>query len=113
MRALLGLTLAATLGLAAGCKENGNDYLDQGLKLLGEAERGVCKPEIIGGQATIDAGRVAECLDATKGALEQFHRARELGIDTTELENLIGKTEDEVARLESMLRTVSRMQHEK
>ena len=105
---LLGLALVAT----SACKENGNDYLVEGLRLLGEAERGDCKPDVQRGQATIDGTKVAECLDKTKQGLEQLHKARELGVDNKEINDLIAKTEDEVARLESMLKIVTRMQHE-
>jgi hypothetical protein len=105
------LLLALTSSVVA-CKENGNDYLQEGLRLLGEAERGDCKPEVEAGQMTIDAGKVAECLDKTKLALEQLHKARELGNDGRETADLIAKTEEEVKRLESMLRMVTRMQHE-
>jgi hypothetical protein len=109
LRPLLVLALMST---AIACKENSNDYLQEGLRLLGEAERGDCKPEVEQGQMTIDAAKVAECLDKTKQALEQLHKARELGSDGKETTDLIAKTEDEVKRLESMLRMVSRMQHE-
>jgi hypothetical protein len=101
------------LVVGVACKENGNDYLSEGLRLLGEAERGDCKPELQGGQMTIDAALVAQCLDKTKLALEQLHKARELGVKGAETDNLIAKTEDEVEKLESMLRMVSRMQHER
>jgi len=112
--AALGLALFATLALVA-CKENGNDYLDQGLRLLGEAERGDCKAGWDGSksQSTIDASRVAQCLDKTRLALEQLVKARELGVQGREIENLIAKTEDDVAKLESMLRVVSRLQNER
>lgn len=106
------LLLALTPTLAVACKENGNDYLQEGLRLLGEAERGDCMPEVQNGQMTVDAAKVAQCLDKTKAALEQLHKARELGNDGAETTNLIAKTEDEVKRLESMLRMVSRMQHD-
>lgn len=113
LRSLLcPLLLLALIGPVAACKENGNDYLQEGLRLLGEAERGDCKPEVVQGQMTIDAAKVAQCLDKTKAALEQLHKARELGNDGRETTDLIAKTEEEVARLESMLRMVSRMQHE-
>jgi hypothetical protein len=108
-RLLLGPLLLLAL---TACKENGNDYLQEGLRLLGEAERGDCKPEVQDGQMTIDAGKVAECLDKTKAALEQLYKARELGTDGTETQNLIAKTEDEVKHLETMLKMVSRMQHD-
>lgn len=109
LRPLLVLALLSTV---LACKENGNDYLQEGLRLLGEAERGDCKPEVVDGQMTIDAAKVAQCLDKTKAALEQLYRARELGNDGAETTNLIAKTEQEVERMESMLRTVSRLQHE-
>lgn len=115
----LGLALAAALALVAcnlvACKENGNDYLDRGLRLLGEAERGDCKAGWDGSksQSTIDSRIVAQCLDKTKLALEQLHKARELGVQGREAENLIQKTEAEVAKLESMLRVVGRLQNER
>jgi hypothetical protein len=105
------LLLALTFSVSA-CKENGNDYLQEGLRLLGEAERGDCKPEVEQGQMTIDAAKVAQCLDKTKQALEQLHKARELGNDGREVTDLIAKTEDEVTRLESMLKMVARLQHD-
>lgn len=109
---LLATPLILALSISGGCGENGNDYLVEGLRLLGEAERGDCKPDVQRGQATIDGTRVAVCLDKTKAALEQLHKARELGVDTKETNDLIAKTEAEVEKLESMLRIVSRMQHE-
>lgn len=109
----LALLVSLSLVLATGCKESGNDYLSEGLRLLGEAERGDCKPDVEQGQAMIDADRVAMCLNKTKAALEQLHKARELGIDNKEINDLIAKTEDEVRRLESMLKIVTRMQNER
>jgi hypothetical protein len=108
------LALVLLVASSSACKENGNDYLDQGLKLLGEAERGDCKPDwdASRSQNTIDATLVARCLDKTKIALEQLHKARELGVHTGELDSLIAKTEDEVAKLESMLKIVGRLQRE-
>jgi hypothetical protein len=114
MSRVAAIALLLSVALTSACKENGNDYLDEGLRLLGEAERGDCKPDWdpARSQNTIDATIVARCLDKTKIALEQLHKARELGVDTRELANLIATTEAEVAKLESMLRIVSRMQHE-
>lgn len=111
-RPLLALFVCTSLVVAVGCKENGNDYLDEGLRLLGEAERGDCKPDVQAGQPIIDASKVAVCLDKTKAGLEQLHKAKELGVENKEIDNLIAKTEDEVRRLESMLKIVARMQHE-
>ena len=96
-----------------GCKENGNDYLTEGLRLLGEAERGDCKPNVRAGQAMIDTAKVSQCLVKTKAALEQLHKARELGVDNKETNDLITKTEEEVSKLETMLKMVGRMQHER
>lgn len=112
LRPLLLLALTSTSMAGVACKENGNDYLQEGLRLLGEAERGDCMPEVSNGQMTVDAAKVAQCLDKTKAALEQLYKARELGVVGKETDNLIAKTEDEVKRLESMLKMVSRMQHD-
>ena len=108
------IALALCTVLTSACKENGNDYLDAGLRLLGEAERGDCKAgwDDAKLQNTIDGTTVARCLDKTKQALEQLHKARELGVETRELEDLIAKTEENVRKLESMLKMVSRMSHE-
>jgi hypothetical protein len=112
-RSLLRPVLVLALALCStGCKENGNDYLQEGLRLLGEAERGDCKPDVENGQLTINAATVAQCLDKTKAALEQLHKARELGVKGKETDDLIAKTEAEIEQLESMLKMVSRMQHE-
>ncbi|PRQ00547.1 hypothetical protein [Enhygromyxa salina] len=105
------LLLLATLSVG-GCKESGNDYLTEGLRLLGEAERGDCKPDVRAGQATINSAKVSQCLDKTKAALEQLHKARELGVQNKEIDDLIAKTEAEVSNLETMLKMVGRMQHE-
>lgn len=108
------IVVALCVALTSGCKENGNDYLDAGLRLLGEAERGDCQAGWDNAklQNTIDATTVARCLDKTKEALEQLHKARELGVETRELADLIAKTEEEVRKLESMLKLVARMQRE-
>lgn len=108
------LSLVATLVGSSGCKENGLDYYDEGLRLLGEAERGDCKPgfDRATGQAVINTTRISTCLEKTRAALEQLHKARELGVDTREANELIAKTEAEVAELESRMRTVSRMERE-
>lgn len=95
-----------------GCKENGNDYLTEGLRLLGEAERGDCKPDVRAGQAMINSARVSQCLEKTKAALEQLHKAKELGVDNKETNDLIAKTEAEVSNLETMLKMVGKMQNE-
>ncbi|MFO7562704.1 MAG: hypothetical protein R6X02_08665 [Enhygromyxa sp.] len=108
------IVLALCAALAFGCKESGNDYLDAGLRLLGEAERGDCKAgwDKQKSMNTIDGTVVARCLDKTKEALEQLHKARELGVETRELNDLIAKTEEDVRKLESMLKIVSRMQRD-
>src|SRR5690606_8708311 len=105
--AVIVLALCTVLASAA-CKENGNDYLDAGLRLLGEAERGDCQAgwDNARSQNTIDATTVARCLDKTKQALEQLHRARELGVQTRELNDLIDKTEEDIRKLETMLKMV-------
>jgi hypothetical protein len=108
------IVVALCAVLTSACKESGNDYLDAGLRLLGEAERGDCqagwdKNKLMN---TIDGAVVARCLDKTKQALEQLHKARELGVNTRELNDLIDKTEEDVRKLESMLKIVSRMQRE-
>lgn len=108
------IALALCALLSSACKENGNDYLDAGLRLLGEAERGDCKAgwDSSKMQNTIDGTTVARCLDKTKEALDQLYKARELGVKTGELETLIAKTEEDVRKLETMLKMVSRMSHE-
>jgi hypothetical protein len=108
------IALALCTVLSSACKENGNDYLDAGLRLLGEAERGDCKAgwDDTKLQNTIDGTTVARCLDKTKQALEQLHKARDLGVDTRELADLIAKTEEDVRKLESMLKMVGRMARE-
>jgi hypothetical protein len=108
------ILLALSMVLISACKENGNDYLQEGLRLLGEAERGDCKAgwDSAKLQNTIDGATVARCLDKTKLALEQLHKARELGVETREVQDLIAETEENVRKLESMLKMVSRMQHE-
>lgn len=108
---LFALLLAGAC-LSSACKENGNDYLVEGLRLLGEAERGDCKPDVERGQAVIDSERVAVCLEKTRAGLDALYKARELGIDNKETNDLIAKTEGEVKHLESMLKMVLRMQHE-
>ena len=112
LRSLALLLALALVASSLACKENGNDYLQEGLRLLGEAERGDCKPDVIQGQLTIDAATVAQCLDKTKIAIEQLYKARELGVSGKETDDLIAKTEAEIKRLESMLKMVSRMQNE-
>ena len=111
---LMSASLALTTLASTACKENGNDYLDEGLKLLGEAERGDCKADWDASrlQNTIDPTMVARCLDKTKIALEKLHKARDLGVESRELTDLISKTEAEVAQLESMLKVVARLARE-
>ena len=108
------IVVALCAVFTSACKENGNDYLDAGLRLLGEAERGDCQAGWDKNKSmnTIDGAVVARCLDKTKQALEQLHKARELGVNTRELGDLIDKTEEDVRKLESMLKIVSRMQRE-
>ena len=108
--------LALILGLAAGaiaCKENGYDYFDAALKLLGEAERGPCKLAFDqnAGQHVLDSDQIIACLDKKKEARAQLDKAKEVGLDTRELNDVLSKTNDEIEHLESMLRTVSRMEH--
>ncbi|NVB39171.1 hypothetical protein G6O69_15115 [Pseudenhygromyxa sp. WMMC2535] len=113
------LVLTAALALASmatsACKESGNDYYAEGLRLLGEAERGDCKLgfDRASGQQVINAERVRTCLEKTKAGLEQLQKARELGVDHREMSDLIEKTELEVERLEKMYKMVSRMQGQK
>jgi hypothetical protein len=106
--------LALCAVLTSACKENGYDYVDEGLRLLGEAERGDCQAgwDQAKMMNTIDPMVVARCLDKTKQALEQLHKARDLGVDTRELADLIAKTEEDVRKLESMLKMVGRMARE-
>lgn len=105
------IALALCTVLTSACKENGYDYLDEGLRLLGEAERGDCQAGWDNAKMmnTVDPMTIARCLDKTKLALEQLYKARELGVDTRELADLIAKTEETVRKLESMLKIVGRM----
>lgn len=111
--AFVGLALCVALATIA-CKESGNDYLSEGLRLLGEAERGDCQAgwDQANSQNTINAAIVARCLDKTKLGLAQLEKARELGVDSREINDLIAKTQADVNKLESMLKIVARMQHE-
>ena len=107
------LCLPCLLVWAPGCKESGNDHYAEGLRLLGEAERGACDLgyDKASGHQVINTGRITTCLERTKAGLEELYAARELGVKHREMNELIEKTEIEVEKLESMLKMVSRMQH--
>ncbi len=109
----LALVLTLALALVPACKPSGNDAYAEALTLLGEAERGPCNMgfDPATNQQTIDVARIGECLTKTNEALAKLQEAKQLGVDTREVEELITQTEDEVRRLESMKRTVLRMQH--
>ncbi|EDM81502.1 hypothetical protein PPSIR1_39965 [Plesiocystis pacifica SIR-1] len=101
------------LALTSACMENGNDYYAEGLRLLGEAERGACDLgfDAASGQAVINASRISTCLEKTKEGLAQLEKAKELGVDHRESNELLEKTRAEVAQMESMLKMVSRMEN--
>jgi hypothetical protein len=110
----LAMALTLAVALLPACKPSGNDAYAEALKLLGEAERGPCNMDFdkATGQQTIDMGRISECLSKTNEALAKLHEAKQNGVDNREIDELITRTEDEVRRLESMKRTVLRMQHD-
>ncbi|MFV8752366.1 hypothetical protein ACNOYE_17615 [Nannocystaceae bacterium ST9] len=116
-RSLATLSTLALLTLAAmvlpACKPSGNDAYAEALKLLGEAERGPCNMgfDKATSQQTIDVARVGECLTKTNEALAKLREAEQLGVNHQEIQDLITRTQDEVARLESMKRMVLRMEH--
>lgn len=109
----LVLVLTLALAILPACKPSGNEAYAEALVLLGEAERGSCNMgfDQASGQQIIDVGRINDCLTKTQEALDKLVEARQLGVDHREAEELITKTEEEVRRLESMKRTVLRMEN--
>lgn len=109
----LAVVLIFVLAIVPACKPSGNDAYAEALKLLGEAERGPCNTgfDKKSHQQTVDVGRIGECLSKTHEALDKLHEAKQSGLDNQEINDLIAQTEDEVRRLESMKRTVLRMEN--
>jgi hypothetical protein len=113
MRSPLALIPILVLALLTACKPSGNDAYAEALKLLGEAERGPCNMgfDKATSQQTIDVARIGECLSKTNEALAKLHEAQQNGVDHQEIRDLISKAEEDVRRLESMKRTVLRMEN--
>ncbi len=101
------------LALVGACKPSGNEAFAEGLRLLGEAERGPCKIEFdsASGNHMISAASISQCLVKTREGLDKLHEAKQLGVDHREINDLISKTEAEIERLESMRKMVLRMQN--
>jgi hypothetical protein len=113
MRRSLALVLILALAILPACKPSGNEAYAEALILLGEAERGACNMgfDKATGQQIINVGRINDCLTKTQAALDKLVEAKQLGVDHREANELITKTEEEVRRLESMKRTVLRMEN--
>ncbi len=98
-------------GLSA-CGENKRELYMQGMKLEGEAERGVCKliydSEV---QAhVLDGGQVLACLKQTEEALVLYERAAGLGLKDLDFVRTHEKALERKKNLEMMLKAVREME---
>ncbi|GEM_PF-4227768 len=113
-KAIIVCGLLCVCGLV-GCMESRHDAYIEGLKIAGDADRSDCKLVYDQGAAThvINSAKISACVNANKRALVEFRKAQERGLEGREITLMIEGTEDKIKRLESMLRTVKRMQIEK
>ena len=105
--------LLSLAGLAAlACGPTSYDVFLEGQRLAGEAERGACRLvwDKEQGAHVINKERIATCLDANRRALAKHEEAAKLGHTGRDFELAKEELEVRIGRLESMLRTVARMQ---
>jgi hypothetical protein len=112
MRPFIPLFLLPFIVFGIGCGESSYDAYLEGLRLSGEAERGVCglawdKQEK---SHVISSASVDECIRAMRLALAAMERAEELGQTGKDFESTLEDTKVAIERLESMKRSVGMME---
>ncbi|MGB1700061.1 MAG: hypothetical protein ACPHRO_08920 [Nannocystaceae bacterium] len=98
-----------------GCSsETSYDVFVRAQQLEGEAERSACKLvfDSSAGAHVISSDDVARCLRQNKLALAEYERAGALGFRGEAFDRAVLAARDRVARLESMVRTVTMLERE-
>ncbi len=99
-------------GLASACGENKRELYMQGMKVEGEAERGVCKL-IYDSDAqahVLDGDQVLSCLRQTDEALALYERAAALGLADLDFVRTHEKAVARKKNLEMILKNVREME---
>lgn len=118
MPRLASLTVAVLLTAAsavAGCGgKTKHDIYMEGLKIEGDAERGVCKLHFGDGQMmqALSGDRLQDCLRATDDALELYDKAAEMGLEDADFKKVHARAKDRKAKLEGMLSQVRSMERD-
>lgn len=107
------LLIAAAGPLGCGGKTKHDVYME-GLKIEGDAERGVCKLHFGDGQMmqALSGDRLQDCLRATDEALELYDKAAEMGLEDADFKKVHARAKDRKAKLEGMLTQVRSMERD-
>ncbi|MGB1276392.1 MAG: hypothetical protein ACPG77_11650 [Nannocystaceae bacterium] len=104
--------MAVAIVLLSACGENRRELFNQGMKVEGDAERGVCKL-VYDGEAqahVLDGDQVQSCLQQTEEAIALYERAAALGLKEADFVRTHEKALDRKKDLEMMLRAVREME---
>lgn len=100
---------------SVGCMESSHDAYINGLRIAGDADRRQCKLVYDEGEQAhvLNSAKVSDCLRANEEAMAEFQRAKDKGLEGREIDLTIESTQERIAKLESMLRMVQKMELDK
>lgn len=110
---VLALVASVTLMGACGGKTKHDIYME-GLKIEGDAERGVCKLHYGDGQImqALSGDRVQECLRATDDALRLYDEVAKMGMDDVDFKRVHARAKERKGKLEAMLTQVREIERD-
>ena len=110
----LAVLAFALLAGACGGKTKHDLYME-GLKLEGEAERGVCRAHFGDGSTmqTISGDRIQRCLRAVEDAIALYDQAATMGLDDLDFKRVHARAKEHKVKHEQMLKQLRVMEHER
>ncbi len=101
--------------VAPGCGgKTRHDIYMEGLKIEGEAERGVCQAHFGDGKMmqAISGDRIQTCLRAIDDALELYDKAAEMGLEDVDFKRVHARAKERKTKYEQMLTQLREMERE-
>ena len=106
--------ISAALGPAGCGGKTKHDVYMEGLKIEGDAERGVCKLHFGDGQMmqALSGDRLQDCLRVIDEALELYDKAAQMGLEDADFKKVHARAKERKAKLEGMLTQVRSMERD-
>lgn len=108
--------VALAFALLAGCGgKTKHDLYMEGLKIEGQAERGVCRAHFGDGSTmqTISGDRIQRCLRAVDEAIALYDQAEAMGLGDVDFKRVHARAKEHKLKHEQMLKQLRVMEHER